>query len=54
MIGHAEWHRPAETFVAESCAKSVKDARHLWDAGADAVLMETREPALIAKLSTLP
>ncbi len=54
MIARAERHLPAETFVAESGAKSVKDARHLRGAGADVVLMATRHPALIAKLYALP
>ena len=54
MIGRADQHRPAETFVTESGVKSVKDARHLRDAGADVVLMATWDPALIAKLSALP
>lgn len=54
MMGRAERHHPAETFVAESDVKSVKDARHRRDAGADVVLIATRDPALIAKLSALP
>jgi indole-3-glycerol phosphate synthase len=45
------------TLVAESGVKTPEDARRLRDAGADAVLVgeaAMRDPALIAKLSTLP
>ena len=45
------------TLVAESGVKTPKDARCLRDAGADAVLVgeaAMRDPALIARLSTLP
>jgi indole-3-glycerol phosphate synthase len=45
------------TLVAESGIKSHDDARRLRDAGADAVLVgeaAMREPALVARLSSLP
>ncbi len=45
------------TLVAESGVKAPVDARRLRDAGADSVLVgeaAMRDPALIAKLSTLP
>ena len=45
------------TLVAESGVKSVEDGRRLRDVGADAVLVgeaAMRDPALVAKLSSLP
>src|ERR687889_986028 len=45
------------TIIAESGVKSVEDGRRLRDVGADAVLVgeaAMRDPALVAKLSSLP
>ena len=45
------------TLIAESGVKSVEDGRRLRDIGADAVLVgeaAMRDPALVAKLSSLP
>jgi indole-3-glycerol phosphate synthase len=45
------------TLVAESGVKTPEDAKRLWDAGADAVLVgeaAMRAPALVAKLSEMP
>ncbi len=44
------------TLVAESGVRTPEDARRLWDAGADAVLVgeaAMRDPGLVAKLSEL-
>ncbi len=44
------------TLVAESGVRTPEDARRLWDAGADAVLVgeaAMRDPGLVAKLSAL-
>jgi indole-3-glycerol phosphate synthase len=45
------------TLVAESGVKTPEDARRLWDAGADAVLVgeaAMRDPGLVEQLSGLP
>jgi indole-3-glycerol phosphate synthase len=45
------------TLIAESGVQSLKDARRLRDAGADAVLIgeaAMRDPALVAKLAIIP
>ncbi len=48
---------PGATLVAESGVKTTEDAKHLREAGADAVLVgeaAMRDPWLVAKLSVLP